>query len=187
MAVRNDPKNDIAVFGIYPSSFDAECGAADLISAGFPSRDISVMLTDEHSKHASGHVKATKAPEGTSAGATAGGLLGGALGILAGVGAIVLPGVGAMVAAGPLVAGLTGLGAGGALGGLVGALVGVGIPEYEAKRYEGRIRDGGTLLSVHCDSPARVKRAKQVLHSSGADHVAASHESRSARVEVAVL
>ena len=180
-------KNYIAVFGIYPSSFDAECGAADLIAAGFSSRDISVLLPDEHSKHEFAHEKATKAPEGTSAGATAGGLLGGALGILAGVGALVIPGIGVTVAAGPLVAGLAGLGAGGAVGGLVGALVGFGIPEYEAKRYEGRVRDGGTLLSVHCDSPARVKRAKQVLNSSGADHVAVSNESRSERVELAVI
>ncbi len=166
--------NNVAVFGIYPSSFDAECGAADLISAGFAANGISVLLSDVRGK-------------GASAGASAGGLLGGALGILAGVGALVIPGIGPMVAAGPLLAGLGGLDAGGTGGGLAEALVGLGIPEYEAKRYEGGVKDGGTLLSVHCDSPAQIKRAKQVLHSSGAEHVAASHESRSSKVELAVI
>jgi rhodanese-related sulfurtransferase len=175
MAGRN-----IAVYGIYPSSFDAERGAADLISAGFFSQDISVLLPDVREK-------AAKAPVGTSAAAAAGGLLGGALGILAGVGALVIPGVGPLVAAGPLVAGLAGLGAGGAVGGLAGALVSLGIPEYEARRYEGRVADGATLLSVHCESPARVKRAKQVLNSSGADDVAASGESRSETLDMAVI
>jgi len=183
---------NIAVFGIYSSSIDAECGAADLISAGFAATDISVLLSDVHGAHHAGshevgHAKATKAPEGASAGATAGGLLGGALGILAGVGALLIPGIGPMVAAGPILAGLAGLGAGGAVGGLMGALVGLGIPEYEAKRYEGGVKDGGTLLSVHCDSPGQVKRAKQVLNSSGAEHVAASTESRSSKVELAVF
>jgi hypothetical protein len=187
MSDQGGPAKHIAVFGIYPSSFDAECGAADLISAGFPSQDISVLLPDVTSTHEFGHEKATKAPEGTSAGVTAGGLLGGALGILAGVGALIIPGVGPIVAAGPILGGFAGLGAGGALGGLLGALIGLGIPEYEAKRYEGQVINGGTLLSVHCNSPARVKRAKQILNSSGADHVAASNESRSERIELAVL
>jgi rhodanese-related sulfurtransferase len=178
---------NIAVFGIYPSSLDAERGAADLISAGFSSPDISVLLPDVRSKHEFAHEKASKAPEGASAGVTAGGLLGGALGILAGVGALVVPGVGPIVAAGPILAGFAGLGVGGAVGGLVGALVGLGIPEYEAKRYEGRVKDGGTLLSVHCESAARVKRAKQVLNSSGADDVASSEESRSEKVQWAVI
>jgi hypothetical protein len=153
----------IAVFGIYPSSLDAERGAADLISAGYSSHDISVLLADVRS----------------GAGASAGGLLGGALGILTGAGALQIPGVGPIVAAGPLLAGLAGLGVGGAAGGLMGALVGLGIPEYEARRYEGRVKDGGTLLSVRCESPAQVKRAKQVLNSSGADDVAACNETRS--------
>lgn len=161
----------IAVFGIYPSSLDAERGAADLISAGFSSPDISVLLPDVRSKQ----------------GATAGGLLSGALGILAGAGALVMPGVGPIVAAGPILGGLAGAGVGGAAGGLAGALVGLGIPEYEAKRYVGRVQDGGTLLSVHCESAARVKRAKQVLNSSGADDVASSDESRSEKVQWAVI
>jgi hypothetical protein len=169
---------NIAVFGIYPSSLDAERGAADLISAGFSSPDISVLLPD---------LRSSKAPEGSSAGATAGGLLGGALGILAGAGALVIPGIGPMVAAGPILAGLAGPGVGGAVGGLVGALAGLGVPEDEAKRYEGRVKDGGTLLSVHCENPARAKRAKQVLNSSGADDVACSEESRSEKVQWAVI
>ncbi len=172
---------NIAVFGIYSSSIDAECGAADLISAGFAASVISVLLSDVQGTHG------TKAPEGASAGATAGGLLGGALGILAGVGALLVPGIGPMVAVGPLLTGLADFGAGGAVGGLMGAFVGLGIPEYEAKRYEGGVKDGGTLLSVHCDSPGQVKRATQVLNSSGAEHVAASTESRSSKVELAVL
>jgi hypothetical protein len=176
----NVPAKNIAVFGIYLSSFDAECGAADLISAGYSSRDISVLLPD---------VRSLKAAEGTTDGVTAGGLLGGALGILAGAGGLVIPGVGPILAAGPILAGLAGSGAGaeGAAGGLGGALVGFGIPEYEAQRYEGRVTDGGTLLSVHCTGPAQVKRAKQIFNSSGADHVAACNESRSERVELAVI
>jgi rhodanese-related sulfurtransferase len=168
---------NIAVFGIYSSSLGAECGAADLISAEFSSRDISVLLPD---------VLSTQGAEGTSAGATAGGRLSGALGILEGAGALVIPGVGPLVAAGPILSGLAGLRVGDTVKGLVGALVGLGIPEYAAKRYEARVKDDGTLLSVHCETPARVKRAKQVLNSSGADDVA-SEESRSEKVQWAVI
>ena len=177
MIARNVPAKKVAVFGIYPSSFDAEGGAADLISAGYSSRDISVLLLD---------VRSLKASAGTTAGVTAGGILEGALGILTGVGAVVIPGVGPILAAGPIHAGLPSLGAAGGVGGLVGTLQGFGISEYEALRYEGRVTDGGTLLSVHCTSPAQVKRAKQILNSSGADHVVASSESRSERAELAV-
>ena len=174
--------NNTAVFGIYPSSLDAERGAADLISAGFSSRDISVLLPDVRSKH--------KSPEGTGvtegAGAPAG-QLSGALGILDGAGALVIPDVGPIVVAGPIFSGLAGLNVGGAAKGLVAALAGLGIPEYEAKRYEDRVKDGGTLLSVHCESAARVKRAKQVLNSSGADDVACAEESRSEKAQWAVI
>jgi len=167
----------IGVLGVYASSLDAERGAADLISAGFSSPDISVLLPDVRSKR--------EAPQASSAGATAGGLLGGALGILTGVGALVIPGVGPILAAGPFMAALAGLGVAGPQG-LAGALVGLGVPEYEAKRYEGRVKDGGTLLSVHCEGAARVKRAKQVLNSSGADDVAATGESGSATVQAVI-
>lgn len=187
MAVRNFPAQHVAVFGIYASNVDAECGAADLISAGFASQDISVLLSDAGGSHAFAHQTAGKASAGTSAGATAGGLLGGALGILAGTGALVIPGIGPLVAAGPIAAGLAGLGAQGTVGALVGALSGLGIPEHEAMRYEGRVVEGGTLLAVHCESPMRVKRAMQVFNSSGADLVASSLESRSERIELALI
>src|ERR1700761_7549356 len=148
-----------AVFGIYSSVDHAERAVDSLIQAGFPSGDISVLLPDSESTKEFAHVKETKAPEGTAAGVTTGGVIGGALGVLAGIGALAIPGVGPLIAAGPLMAGLAGLGVGGALGGLVGALVGMGIPEYEAKRYEGRVKGGGTLLSVHCDTSEEIARA----------------------------
>jgi len=169
-----------AVFGIYPSAEHAERAVDALITAGFMSPDISVLLPDTPSTREFAHVKETKAPEGTAAGVTTGGVIGGTLGVLAGIGALAIPGVGPFIAAGPIVAGLAGLGVGGAVGGLVGALVGMGIPEYEAKRYEGRVKNGGTLLSVHCDSSAEVSRAKDVLKSTGAEDIASTGESAAA-------
>src|ERR1700761_6718495 len=152
-----------AVFGIYSSGEHAERAVDTLITAGFASSDISVLLPDTRSTKEFAHVKETKAPEGTTAGVTTGGVIGGTLGALVGVGALAIPGLGPCIAAGPIMAGLAGLGVGGAVGGLVGALVGMGIPEYEAKRYEGRVKSGGTLLSVHCDTAAQIDRAKEVL------------------------
>jgi hypothetical protein len=169
-----------AVFGIYPSAERAERAVDTLIAAGYPSSDISVLLADTRSTKEFAHVKETKAPEGTAAGVTTGGLIGGTLGVLAGVGALAIPGVGPFIAAGPIMAGLAGLGVGGAVGGVVGALVGMGIPEYEAKRYEGRVKNGGTLLSVHCDTSAQISRAKDLLKSSGAEDISSSGESSSA-------
>jgi hypothetical protein len=168
-----------AVFGIYPSSEHAERAVDTLIAAGFASTDISVLLPDTRSTKEFAHVKETKAPEGTAAGVTTGGVIGGTLGVLAGIGALAIPGVGPFIAAGPIMAGLAGLGVGGAVGGLVGALVGMGIPEYEAKRYEGRVKDGGTLLSVHCDTSAQIDRAKELLKSSGAEDISSTGESHS--------
>jgi hypothetical protein len=165
-----------AVFGIYPSAADAERGVDTLIAAGFLSADISVLLPDTRSTKAFAHEKETKAPEGTAAGATAGGIVGGALGALAGIGALAIPGIGPLLAAGPIMAGLAGLGVGGAVGGLVGALIGMGIPEYEAKLYEGRVKSGGVLLSVHCDTSAAVTRAKELLKGSGAEDIASTGE-----------
>ena len=170
-----------AVFGIYPSGEHAERAVDTLIAAGFGSEDISVLLPDTRSTREFAHVKETKAPEGTAAGATTGGIIGGTLGVLAGVGALAIPGVGPFIAAGPIMAGLAGLGVGGAVGGLVGALVGMGIPEYEAKRYEGRVKNGGTLLSVHCDTSGQVSRAKELLKSSGAEDISSTGESAAAR------
>ena len=168
-----------AVFGIYASGEHAERAVDSLIAAGFASTDISVLLPDTRSTKEFAHEKDTKAPEGTTAGVTAGGAIGGTLGVLAGIGALAIPGVGPLIAAGPIMAGLAGLGVGGLVGGLVGALVGMGIPEYEAKRYEGRVKGGGTLLSVHCDTSEQISRAKDLLKSTGAEDIASSGESSS--------
>src|SRR3977135_584934 len=169
-----------AVFGIYPTAEHAERAVDALIPAGFMSPDISVLLPDTRSTKEFAHVKETKAPEGTAAGVTTGGVIGGTLGVLAGVGALAIPGVGPFIAAGPIMAGLAGLGVGGAVGGLVGALVGMGIPEYEAKRYEGRVKDGGVLLSVHCDTSDDTSRATDLLKTTGAEDISSAGEASSA-------
>jgi hypothetical protein len=165
-----------AVFGIFPSGVQAERAVDTLIAAGFASAAISVLMPDTASTKEFAHEKQTKAPEGTTVGVTTGGVIGGTLGVLAGIGALAIPGVGPFIAAGPIMAGLAGLGVGGAVGGLVGALVGMGIPEYEAKRYEGRVKGGGTLLSVHCDTSAQVDRAKELLKGTGAEDIASTGE-----------
>jgi hypothetical protein len=105
--------------------------------------------------------------------------------VLAGIGALAIPGVGPLIAAGPIMAGLAGLGVGGAVGGLVGALVGMGIPEYEAKRYEGQVKGGGTLLSVHCDTAEQISRAKDLLRGTGATDIASTGEAGSSSTRVA--
>jgi hypothetical protein len=166
-----------AVFGIYTTREQAERGVDTLLSAGFSNSDISVLLPDKNSTREFAHDKETKAPEGTAAGATTGGVIGGTLGVLAGIGALAIPGLGPFIAAGPIMAGLAGLGAGGAIGGLVGALIGMGMPEYEAKRYEGRVRGGNILLSVHCDTSDEIDRAKDVLKGTGAEDISSSGES----------
>jgi uncharacterized membrane protein len=169
-----------AVFGIYPSTERAERAVDSLIEGGFSSEAISVLLADTRTTKEFAHEKSTKAPEGTSVGATTGGVIGGTLGVLAGIGALAIPGVGPFIAAGPIMAGLAGLGVGGAVGGLVGALVGMGIPEYEAKRYEGKVKNGGTLLSVHCDTSDQVKHAKEMLRGTGAEDISSTGESAAA-------
>jgi len=171
---------NIAVFGIYKTGDAAERGVDALIGGGFLSGDISVLLPDTGSSREFAHQKKTKAPEGAAAGVTAGGVIGGTLGVLAGVGALAIPGLGPFIAAGPIVAGLAGLGVGGAVGGLMGALIGMAIPEYEAKRYEGRVRNGGNLLSVHCDTAKQVKTAKELLKDTGAQDIASAGESAAA-------
>ena len=175
-----DGKKNTAVFGIFASDVEAEQAVDLLIAANFPSSSISVLLADTRSTKAFAHEKHTKAPEGTTTGATVGGVIGGTLGVLAGVGALAIPGIGPLIAAGPIMAGLAGLGAGGAVGGLVGALVGMGIPEYEAKRYDGRVKDGGTLLSVHCDTSEQISRAKHLLAGAGATDISSTGESAGA-------
>jgi hypothetical protein len=169
-----------AVYGIYRSVSAAERAVDALVQQGaFRSADISVLLPDNRGTRDFAHEKDTKTPEGTAAGATTGGVIGGTLGILAGVGTLAIPGLGPFIAAGPIMAGLAGLGAGGAIGGIIGALVGMGIPEYEAKRYEGHLRNGGVLLSVHCDTSDEISRAKDMLKTTGAENVSSSGESSS--------
>lgn len=167
---------DRAVFGIYASPEQAERAVNALVNDGFPSQDVSVLMPDTESTRAFAHRKETKAPEGATAGATAGGIVGGTLGVLVALGSLAIPGVGPLIAAGPLVAGLAGVGAGGAVGGLLGALVGAGIPEYEAKRYAGRVKDGGVLLSVHVVTDGELLRAKEILRDTGADDIASAGE-----------
>lgn len=175
-----------AVFGIYSSVTQAEQAVDHLMVAGFSSNDISVLLPDSKSTKDFAHEKETKAPEGTTAGVAAGGVVGGTLGVLMGIGALAIPGLGPFIAAGPIMAGLAGLGVGGAVGGLIGALVGMGIPEYEAKRYEGRIKEGGILLSVHCDTSEEISRAKDLLKHTGAEDIASTGESSSNVVKQSV-
>jgi hypothetical protein len=169
-------RKNTAVFGIYPDRPAVEETVEHLRSAGFRSTDISVLFPDNQGTKDFAHEKSTKAPEGATAGVVAGGITGGVLGWLTGIGALVIPGLGPFLAAGPIVAALAGAGAMGTLGGIVGALAGLGIPEYEAKRYEGRIREGGILVSVHCDSSDWVRRCKEVMLDTGGQDIAAADE-----------
>lgn len=165
-----------AVFGIYPTYANVESGVDALKAAGFRNTDISVLFPENVGSKDFAHEKGTKAPEGVTAGATGGAVVGGVLGWLAGIGALAIPGIGPFIAAGPIMAALAGVGVGGAIGGITGALIGMGIPEYEAKRYEGRIREGGILLSVHSDSSEWTKRAKIILEQTGAQDISSTGE-----------
>ena len=165
-----------AVFGIFSTISRADTAVSRLLSAGFDNSDISLLASDTRNSRELAHEKNTKAPEGTTAGAVTGGVLGGTLGLLAGIGALAIPGVGPLIAAGPIMGALAGVGAGGAVGGIVGSLIGLGIPEYEAKRYEGRVRDGGILVSVHCDTSTEIERAKTILEQNGAEDVSSTGE-----------
>lgn len=178
MGVVNKEKRDqkIAVFGLFRDQQSLSNAVDALHGAGFFSADISALLPDSDSTRAFAHEKHTKAPEGAAAGATAGVLAGGTLGLLLGIGAIAIPGLGMFVAAGPIMAALAGAGAGGAVGTLTGALVGMGIPEYEAKRYESYIAEGGMLLSVHCVDREMAKRARSILDGFGAHDIGDKHE-----------
>jgi hypothetical protein len=168
-----------AVFGIYPDRMSVEMAVDALRDNGFRSEDISVLLPDNVGTKEFAHEKHTKAPEGTAVGAGTGAVIGGTLGWLAGIGTLAIPGIGPLLAAGPLVAALAGAGAGGAVGGIAGALAGMGIPEFEAKRYEGRVKDGGILMSVHCDDSKWVRKAKDLLERTGAQDVASAGEADS--------
>lgn len=165
-----------AVFGIYSTREQVEESIQALRNGGFRVEDISILYAENEGSKDFAHVKATKAPEGAAAGAAGGAAIGGVLGWLVGIGAIAIPGVGPFIAAGPVMAALAAAGVGGAFGGLTGSLVGLGIPEYEAKRYEGRIRKGGYLLSVHCDDSDWVGKAKEILRRTGAEDTASTGE-----------
>jgi hypothetical protein len=166
-----------AVFCIAATNRQAEEIVEQLRAAGFQSDDISVLFPDRLGTHDFAHKHNTKAPEGATAGAGTGLCIGGALGWLAGIGAIAIPGAGPFVAAGPIMAALSGAALGGTLGGIGGALVGVGIPEFEAKRYEGKIHDGNILISVHAETAEEAGLAKQVFKSASAADIATAWES----------
>jgi Protein of unknown function (DUF3341) len=166
-----------AVFGIYANRDEAE-GAVDRLKlGGFRNTDISVLFPTNVGTKDFAHEKNTKAPEGAATGAASGAMVGGTLGWLAGVGSLAIPGIGPFIAAGPIMAVLAGVGVGGTVGGITGALIGLGIPEYEAKRYEGRIQKGAILLSVHCDTSDEIKRAKDLLEKTGAEDISSTGES----------
>jgi len=166
-----------AVFGIYQNRDHVENAVDTLIDNGFRPEDISVLLPDNVGTKDFAAEKNTKAPEGAATGAGTGAVVGGTLGLLAGLGALAIPGLGPFIAAGPIMGALAGAGSGGVVGGLIGALIGMGIPEYEAKRYEGMIKKGNILLSVHCDSSEWVGRAKDLLKSTGGEDISSSGES----------
>jgi hypothetical protein len=167
---------NIAVFGVYPTRVAAEAAVDRMIAGGFRTEDISALLEDNVGTKDFAHEKNTKAPEGTATGATAGAAIGGTLGLLTGIGALAIPGLGPFIAAGPIMATLAGIGSGGVVGGIVGALVGAGIPEYEAKRYEGRIKKGGVLVSIHADDSDWVSKAKAILKETGAEDISSANE-----------
>ncbi|HEX3748098.1 MAG TPA: DUF3341 domain-containing protein [Bryobacteraceae bacterium] len=166
-----------AIFAIFRDKAHAEAGASSLIQAGFRQDDISILLADQTGGKDFAHEHHTKAPEGATAGATAGAVIGGTLGLLAGLGTLAIPGLGIFLAAGPIMGALAGAGSVGVAGGIVGAIAGLGLPEFEAKRFAGLIKDGRTLLSVHCDDSDWVARAKEVLKTAGAHDIAATSES----------
>src|SRR5438128_5893837 len=165
-----------AVFGIYSDRMRVEKAVDRLKADGFRNTDISVLFPQNAGTKDFAHEKHTKAPEGATTGAGTGAVVGGALGWLAGIGALAIPGLGPFIAAGPIMAALAGAGVGGAIGGVTGALIGMGIPEFEAKRYEGRIKEGGILLSVHSDNSDWTKKAKEILESTGATDVSSAGE-----------
>jgi hypothetical protein len=168
-----------SVFGIYSSRISVENAIDRLKLAGFRSSDISILMPNNQGLRELAHEKNTKLPEGTAAGASTGAVIGGTLGWLAGIGALAIPGVGPFIAAGPIMAALAGAGIGGSLGGVTGGLIGLGLPEYEAKRYDGRISRGDILISVHAENGDAEKRAKQILEDTGAEDISSTGEARS--------
>jgi hypothetical protein len=160
-----------AVFGILPTEASAIQVANELKAAGFPPDDISALFPDSGGTKDFAHEQHTKAPEGAATGAGVGGVVGGGLGWMAGIGALAIPGVGPLIAAGPIMAALSGVAAGAMVGGLAGTLIGLGIPEIEAKRYEGKVKEGNILLSVHAESSVEIARAKEIFERAGAEEI----------------
>ena len=167
-----------AVICIAKSEEQATRIVDDLKAAGFSNNDVSVLLPDRAGSRDFAHEHHTKAPEGAATGAVAGGVTAGVLGWLVGIGTLAIPGVGPLIAAGPIMAALGGVAAGGAVGGLAGALVGFGIPEYEAKQYEGKIKNGNVLISVHTDESRQRKIAKEIFDRDDATDVSSTGEAR---------
>lgn len=168
-------KNKV-VIGIVDTEVQAENAVQRLTQSGFPTADISAIFPDKHGTKDFAHEHNTKAPEGAVVGAAGGGVVGGTLGLLAGIGALAIPGLGPFIAAGPLMAALSGAAAGAAVGGIAGSLIGLGIPEIEAKAYEGKLRGGNILLAVHTDSGDEESRAKDILKREGAHDVSSTSE-----------
>src|ERR687884_126562 len=158
-----------AVFCVAHTEAQAITIVERLRAAGFSNNDISVLCPDKAGTKDFAHEQHTKMPEGAATGAGTGAVLGGTLGWLTGIGALAIPGLGPFIAAGPIMAALAGAGVGGAVGGLAGALIGMGIPEYEAKRYEGRVKSGSILISVHTEDSNERARAKDIFERAGAE------------------
>jgi hypothetical protein len=167
-----------AVIAIAKSEDQAVRIVEQLKAAGFSNNDVSVLLPDRAGSRDFAHEHHTKAPEGAATGAVVGGLAAGALGWLIGIGSLAIPGVGPLIAAGPIMAALSGAAAGGAVGGLAGALVGMGIPEYEAKQYEGKVKNGNILISVHTDDSKQRQLAKEIFERAHAEDISATGEAR---------
>jgi hypothetical protein len=165
-----------AVMCVARTKEQAEVIVGDLQRGGFVPGDISVLWPDQHGSRDFAHVHSTKAPEGAVTGGVGGGVIGGTLGLLAGLGLLVIPGLGPLLAAGPIVAALSGIAVGGVGGGVIGGFVGMGIPEVEAKLYEGHLRGGNLLIAVHCDGDAERKRARDVFERDGGSHISSVPE-----------
>ena len=172
-----------SVFCIAKSYAQAEQIVERLQTSGFATGEISVLLPDTEGKHDIGHVKASKAPEGATTGAATGGVTGGVLGLLAGIGALAIPGVGPFIAAGPIMAALSGAAVGATAGGVLGGLIGMGIPEFEAKRYEEKLRSGNYLIAVHAHDDKEEDRAKEIFKAAGADDITTSSMSSTPKSE----
>jgi hypothetical protein len=165
-----------SVFCISTSREQADRIVEQLKAARFSNNDISVLFPDKDSTRDFAHEKNTKAPEGAATGAGAGGILGGTIGWIAGIGALAIPGVGPFIAAGPIMAALSGAAIGAAAGGITGGLIGLGIPELEAKRYEGKVKAGNILISVHTESSDEITKAKDIFSDAGAEDICTTDE-----------